>query len=114
MKTNAEDAGPQSGAEHSATRSPRPPVRAADVLRARKLWIAPLLLATVFVAVMATMYLGSVVNPTGHLHDLPVMVVDQDTGAVVHGQHINVGANVASALEHSSSVTSHLKLTSGR
>ncbi len=114
MNTQAEDAKPpESGAECSDLRSSRLPVRAAQVLHARNIWIAPLLLATVFVAVMATMYLGSVVNPTGHLHDLPVMIVDQDTGAVVQGQHINVGADVTSALEHSSSVTSHLKLTSG-
>jgi hypothetical protein len=36
---------------------------------------------------MATVYFGSVVNPTGHLHGLPVMIVDEDTGAVVDGHH---------------------------
>jgi hypothetical protein len=72
-----------------------------------------LLLAAVFVASMATVYLGSVVNPTGHLHDVPVMIIDQDAGAVVHRQHVNVGGTLTSALEHVSSVTSHLKLTSG-
>jgi hypothetical protein len=30
---------------------------------------------------MATVYFGSVVNPTGHLHDLPATIGDQDTGS---------------------------------
>ncbi|MGO9889813.1 MAG: hypothetical protein ACLP0L_18160 [Solirubrobacteraceae bacterium] len=34
-----------------------------------------------FTAVMATVYFGSVVNPTGHLHGLPVTIVDQATGS---------------------------------
>ena len=62
---------------------------------------------------MATVYFGSVVNPTGHLHGLPVMIVDQDAGAVVNGQHQNIGASLTSSLEHTSGVTSRLKLTSG-
>ena len=88
-------------------------VRAVQVLQSRKIWIAPILLAAVFTALMATVYFGSVVNPTGHLHGLPVMIVDQDTGALVEGHHENVGASLASGLKHSSLVTSHLKLTSG-
>jgi YhgE/Pip-like protein len=92
--------------------TPSLPVRAVQVLRNKKIWIAPILLAAVFTAVMATVYFGSVVNPTGHLHGLPVMIVDQDTGAVVDGHHENVGASLTSALEHSSGVTSHLELTS--
>ena len=85
-------------------------VRARQVLRSRKIWIAPILTASVFAAVMATVYFGSVVNPTGHLHGLPVMIVDQDSGAVVHGQHVNFGTSLASTLEHSSAVTSRLHL----
>ena len=59
---------------------------------------------------MATVYFGSVVNPTGHLHGLPVMIVDQDAGAVIDGQHENVGASLTSALEQSSTVTTRLHL----
>jgi len=88
-------------------------VRAAQILRARKVWIVPILTASAFTAVMAGFYFGSVVNPTGHIHGLPVMIVDQDSGAVVDGQHVNVGASLASALEHSSGVTSRLTLTPG-
>jgi YhgE/Pip-like protein len=94
------------------TPAPSLPVRASQVLRQKKIWIAPILLAAVFTAVMATVYFGSVVNPTGHLHGLPVMIVDEDTGAVVDGQHQDVGASLTSALEQTAGVTSRLKLTS--
>jgi YhgE/Pip-like protein len=93
-----------------STPTPSLHVRASQVLRQKKIWIAPILLAAVFTAVMATVYFGSVVNPTGHLHGLPVMIVDQDAGAVVDGQHENVGASLTSALEGSSKVTGPLHL----
>jgi YhgE/Pip-like protein len=86
-------------------------VRARQVLRNRKIWVVPILTASVFAALMATVYFGSVVNPTGHLRGLPVMIVDQDSGAVVDGQHMNFGASLASTLEHSAAVTSRLNLT---
>jgi len=95
------------------TPTPTLHVRASQVLRKKKIWIAPVLLASVFTVVMATLYLGSVVNPTGHLHGLPVIIVNQDAGAVVDGQHENIGASLTSALERSPGVVSRLKLTSG-
>src|ERR1700729_129942 len=88
-------------------------VRAVQVLRNKKIWIAPILLAAAFTAVMATVYFGSVVNPARHLHGLPVMLVDQGGGAVFDGQHQNIGASLTSDIDHSSGVTSRLRLTSG-
>jgi hypothetical protein len=38
-------------------------VRASQILRNKKIWIAPILLAAVFTGVMATAYFGSVVRP---------------------------------------------------
>jgi hypothetical protein len=73
----------------------------------------PIVSASVFAAVMAAFYFGSVVNPTGHIHGLPVTIVDQDSGAVVDGQRVDVGASLSTALEHSSKVTTRLKLTPG-
>ena len=46
-------------------------VRARQVLRNRKIWIVPILTASVFAALMATVYFGSVVDPTGHMHGPP-------------------------------------------
>ena len=54
-------------------------------------WRAPLILATLFIAVMSLVYFGSVINPTGHLHGLPVMVVNEDTGATAGGRHVAAG-----------------------
>jgi uncharacterized phage infection (PIP) family protein YhgE len=66
----------------------------------------------VFAALVAAVYIGSVVNPTGHLHGLPMMIVDQDSGAGVDGQHLNVGASMTGALLHARAVTDRLTLTS--
>jgi uncharacterized phage infection (PIP) family protein YhgE len=66
-------------------------VRASELLRTRKLWLAPLVIASVFIALISTIYIGSVVNPAGHLHGLPVMLVNEDRGAVVQGHRVDVG-----------------------
>ena len=84
--------------------------RASQILRVRKIWAIPVVIATVFVALMSAIYFGSVVNPTGHLHNLPVIVVNEDTGGVANGQKVNVGDSVVSGIEGSSAVTSRLKL----
>ena len=85
-------------------------VRASQILRVRKIWLIPVGIAVVFVALMSVIYFGGVVNPTGHLHGLPVMVVNQDTGAAAGGQKVDVGASLVTALQQSSEVTSRLKL----
>ena len=87
-------------------------VRASDLLRTRTIWILPITLASVFVGLMSVIYLGSVVNPTGHLHGLPVMLVNEDTGASVDGRHLDLGASVAGALTQSRALTSRLRLQS--
>jgi YhgE/Pip-like protein len=86
-------------------------VRASQILRDRKVWLLPVVIAAVFVALMSIIYFGSVVNPTGHLHGLRVIVVDEDTGASAHGQRVEIGSGVVRALEGSSGVTTRLKLT---
>src|SRR5262249_57529283 len=80
-------------------------VRATEVLRARRIWIGPVIVTAVFAAAISAVYVGSVVNPTGQLHGLPVRIVDQDSGAVVDGRHVNVGASLTGALLHASAVT---------
>jgi YhgE/Pip-like protein len=92
---------------------PPPPgmrVRASQILRVRKIWLIPVVIAAVFVGLMSVIYVGSVVDPTGHLHGLPVLIVNEDAGATAHGQKVDVGASVVSALTQSSDVTSRLKL----
>jgi hypothetical protein len=48
------------------------PVRAATILRLPGIWIGPLVITSVLIAAIAVIYIGSVINPTGHLHGLPV------------------------------------------
>jgi YhgE/Pip-like protein len=95
--------------------TPPPPtemrVRASEILRIRRIWLIPVALATVFVALMTAIYIGSVVNPAKYLHGLPVMVVNQDTGATAGGKRVDAGAELVHALEGSSAVSSRLKLT---
>ena len=86
-------------------------VRASQILRIRKIWLIPLVITAVFVAVMTAIYIGSVINPTGHLHGLPVIVVNEDAGASVQGKKIDIGSEIVGALEGSSAVAHRLKLT---
>jgi YhgE/Pip-like protein len=81
-----------------------------QILGVRKTWILPLLIAGVFVALISVIYIGSIVNPTGHLHGLPVLVVNEDTGASVNGQKLDLGTELVSGLEQSVAITSRLKL----
>ena len=93
--------------EPSKTRSP---LRWSDPLRVRSVWVPPLVLVTVLIALMTLVYFGSVVNPTGHLHGLPVAVVNQDAGADIAGQHVNFGEQIATGLIGSPAVSSRLAL----
>jgi YhgE/Pip-like protein len=89
---------------------PAGPIRARQLLGAPKLWAGPVLIATVLIFLISLIYLGSIVNPTSHLHHLPVAVVDQDTGVAVNGTHQDLGREVASALEGSASMSRLLSL----
>ena len=99
---------PNSGAGEQETETRG--VRASALLRTRKIWALPIVLASLLVGLIAVIYLGSVVNPSAHLHGLPVMLVNEDTGANVDGRHLDLGANVVDALERSRPVTSRLAL----
>jgi hypothetical protein len=54
---------------------------------------------------MTLIYVDSVVDPVAHLHGLPVLVVNEDSGAAVGSQHVDIGRQVVSALEHSPAVS---------
>ena len=90
--------------------SSKNPIPLRAVLRVRKIWIMPAILAGLLIGLISVIYIGSVVNPTAHLRDLPVLVVNQDQGATVNGQPLDVGQQVASALASSTGVTSRLAL----
>ena len=119
-----DDNAPTAGAEHvldagagpdgttAAGSVPSMPVRARMVLRVRSVWIFPLAIPLVLVVLMTFIYIGAVLNPTAHLDGLPVMVVNQDSGASVNGQHVDEGDTVVHTLKSSPAVSTKLALRS--
>jgi len=71
----------------------------------------PLILGSVVVVLITALYVGSVVDPLDHLHDLPVAVVNQDRGATMGAQRINIGQEVQRGLSDSPAVSGRLGLT---
>jgi YhgE/Pip-like protein len=76
-------------------------------------WLLPLVIGSIFVALLTTFYIGSVVNPFGDLHGLPVGVVNLDRGAAIGTRRIDIGQSVQAGLSHSPAVSSRLALTDG-
>jgi len=87
-----------------------PQVRPRMVLRVPKVWLLPLVVPAVMVALVTSIYIGSVINPTGHLGGLPVQIVDLDTGAVTPTGRVVLGQNMVHALVGSTAVSSRLDL----
>jgi YhgE/Pip-like protein len=95
-------------AAHRTTR-----LRAARLLRVRAIWVTPIAVSVVLVFLMTLFYVGSVVNPVSHLSGLPVGLVNEDSGATIGGQHVDIGADIESELLKSHEVTSRLMLLTG-
>jgi YhgE/Pip-like protein len=73
-------------------------------------WILPLIIGSIVVALISVFYIGSVINPLGQLHGLPVAVVNQDRGAGAGARHINIGQKVQTGLSAAPAVSSRLGL----
>ena len=99
-----------SASTHRRTPDPRLPVRAGRLLRVRALWVAPLVVGSVVLAVMTALYIASVVNPLAHLRGLPVAVVNQDRGAAVGTQRLQIGQQIQAGLLASPAVSGRLHL----
>jgi len=117
MSGRSDDAGALGPDQEEGAQPPQPaaePVRASAILSLRSIWIAPLVISAILIAVITVIYIGSVVNPSGHLHGLPVMIVNRDAGATVHGRRVDLGEQIVDALQQASPVTSRLALTRSR
>ena len=95
--------------QHDSGSAP-PAMRPRQLLRIRAVWVMPLVVSGVLVFLMTLFYVGSVVNPVGHLSGLPVALVDQDQGATVLGRHVDIGAEIATGLKSSPAVSTRLTL----
>jgi uncharacterized phage infection (PIP) family protein YhgE len=71
----------------------------------------PAIFGSVVVLLMTTFYIGSVVNPVGHMHGLPVSIVNEDKG--LGTKPVNFGQRVQSGLLASKTVSSLLALKPG-
>src|SRR6188472_409307 len=87
--------------------------RASDVFKAPAVWVPPLILVSILVFVMTLVYFGSLVDPAGHLHRLPVALVNEDAGATVGTQRVDFGRQVVTGLSQAPAVARPLSLRSG-
>jgi YhgE/Pip-like protein len=98
-----------SGARRRAP-DPRLPVRAGRLLRVRAVWVAALIVGSLVVAAMTALYIASATDPLAHLRGLPVAVVDQDHGAAVGAQRLQIGQQIEAGLLAAPAVTDRLHL----
>ena len=73
--------------------------RSPHVLRSARLWIGAGLLVAILSGVFATLYVGGNLDPVGHLKNLPVALVNDDSGAVVDGRAVNFGEQVVAGIQ---------------
>jgi len=81
---------------------------------ARSIWTIPVAVGSVLLALITVFYIGSVVDPVAHLRGLPVSIVDQDTGASIGSQRVDLGAQLQSELIGSRTLSTLLALTPER
>ena len=86
-------------------------LRAAQFLKDKGVWALPLSVGSVLVILMTLFYFGSIVDPTEHLHGLPVIVVDQDAGAISTSGRVDLGEQVVDALTKTPAITDRLAVT---
>ncbi|TQJ37438.1 SNG1 family protein [Streptomyces sp. NBC_00080] len=75
-----------------------PHVHAATLLRRPKLWLVPTILTGLLALLLSLLYMGGIVSPQRDLHDLPIALVNSDTGRPPQGQRQNLGTQVAAAI----------------
>jgi len=81
------------------SRSPR---SVTDVLRAPRFWLAPIVVVSALMSLLAALYLGGILNPRESLNSYPIVLVNQDLGDVVESdgetQEQNFGNDIAEGL----------------
>jgi uncharacterized phage infection (PIP) family protein YhgE len=85
-------------------------MRASGVFRVPSVWVPPAVLVAILVFVMTLVYFGSVVDPVGHLHGLPVAIVDEDAGIGTASGRVDLGREVAAGLAGSPALSGRLSL----
>ncbi|QTJ67566.1 SNG1 family protein [Rhodococcus sp. ZPP] len=73
-----------------------------SVLRTPRFWIAPLLLVSIVMSLLAALYMGGMLDPTKNLDHFPIALVNQDEGDTLPGstppQQQNLGDQIEAGL----------------
>ncbi|MEV7723456.1 DUF3533 domain-containing protein [Streptomyces sp. NPDC087917] len=85
-------------AEPAAPQAAVPQATAAKLLRRPRLWLVPTILTGLLALLLSLLYMGGIVNPNQELRDLPIALVNDDTGKPPAGQRDNLGAQVTNAI----------------
>jgi len=72
--------------------------RAATLLRRPTLWLLPTVLTGLLALLLSLLYMGGIVNPNRELHDLPIALVNADTGKPLTGQQQNLGTQIVRSI----------------
>ncbi|MGW0582537.1 YhgE/Pip domain-containing protein, partial [Streptomyces sp. NPDC002920] len=80
------------------TTDPGTQARATALLRRPKLWLMPTILSGLLALLLSLLYMGGIVNPQRDLHDLPIALVNADTGKPLPGQKQNLGTQISAAI----------------
>ncbi len=75
-----------------------PQATAATLLRRPQLWLVPTVLTGLLALLLSLLYMGGIVNPNRDLRDLPIALVNDDSGKPPPGQKENLGTQVTAAL----------------
>jgi len=102
------DGGAESGPALDSPRRDPYQVLAKHLLKARAVWTIPVIVGAIVLVLATVFYVGSVVNPIGHLRGLPVSIVNEDAGATIGPRHVDLGAQLQSGLSGSRTVSTML------
>lgn len=78
-----------------------PPLRptAERATRTVRFWLIPVVVVSVLMSILATLYIGGIVDPKKSLHDFPVAIVNNDFGeTTTAGDTTNYGNQIRDAL----------------
>ncbi|MFD4870969.1 YhgE/Pip domain-containing protein [Streptomyces sp. NPDC058412] len=75
-----------------------PEATAAALVRRPQLWLVPTILTGLLALLLSLLYMGGIVNPNAELQDLPIALVNEDTGKPPPGQQQNLGAQITASI----------------
>ncbi|THA80317.1 DUF3533 domain-containing protein [Streptomyces sp. A0592] len=75
-----------------------PEATAAALVRRPQLWLVPTILTGLLALLLSLLYMGGIVNPNAQLRDLPIALVNEDTGKPPPGQQQNLGAQITASI----------------